>query len=113
MGNTAKFVTAALDLEEWEEEMGMVGENVTFNEIVAITEKVTKRRFLIKYKNFEKMDEQGASSAIARGGALVPPTPNCGYPKIAPWRLEAWWEKWWGGLDLGESTWGDNEEWST
>ena len=62
MGDTAKFVTAALDLEKWEEEMGVVGENVTFIEIVAIAKKVTKRRFLVRYKNIEETDERGPSS---------------------------------------------------
>ncbi|MCJ1402168.1 hypothetical protein MMC11_005387 [Xylographa trunciseda] len=122
MGDVGKFVTAALDLEKWEEEMGMVGEDLTFNEVVAITEKVTKRKFLVKYKSFEELDELADNSpdfivkfanqiqrAMAKGGAIVPPTLNNKFPEIVPWRLEAWLEKWWGGVELGEPIWGDGK----
>lgn len=43
-------VAAALELERWDEELGMVGETMTFREVVGAVEKVTKRTLLVKEK---------------------------------------------------------------
>lgn len=37
----ARFVVAALDLEEWPEESRVVGDEVTWNEFVALAEEIT------------------------------------------------------------------------
>lgn len=39
-----KLVAAAMDLERWEEEMGMVGNTMSYNEVVGTIEKATKRK---------------------------------------------------------------------
>ena len=41
-------MAAALDLERWEEEMGMAGETMSYNEVVAVIEKVMGRKNLVK-----------------------------------------------------------------
>ena len=119
MGDVGKFVTAALDLETWEEEMGMVGETLTYNEAVKIAEDVQKRKFLVKYKSVEEMEEMAKSDdrltkfanqvfvAIAMGHGEVPPTLNRFCPEVEPWSLKPWLERWWGALELPEAAWGD------
>lgn len=119
MGDVGQFVTAALDLEEWGEEMGMVGETLTYNEALKNAEEVQGRKFLVKYKTIEEMEEMAKTEdrlikfsnqvfvAIAKGHAVVPPTLNKLYPEVKPWTLKPWLEKWWGGLEYGEAAWGD------
>ncbi|MCJ1471954.1 hypothetical protein MMC13_000596 [Lambiella insularis] len=122
MGDVGRFVTAALDLEKWDEEMGMVGETASFNEVLALAERITKRKFLVKYKSIEEMDDLAAhapepfvrfniqvQAALANGGGVVPSTLNEKFPKIQPWKLEDWLERWWADVELDEPSWGDGK----
>lgn len=119
MGDVGKFVTAALDLEKWEEEMGMVGETLTYNEAVKIAEEVQKRKFLVRYKTTVEMQEMTKAEdrlvkftyqvfvALAKGHGVVRPTLNEACPEVKPFTLKPWLEKWWGGLEFPEAAWGD------
>ncbi|MCJ1406879.1 hypothetical protein MMC19_000949 [Ptychographa xylographoides] len=122
IGDVGKFVTAALDLGKWDQEMGMVGETLSFNEIVAIAEQVTHRKFLVKYKSIEEIEEIAAKApasqpflrfacqieaALAKGAYNVPPTLNHIFPAINPWQMRDWLEKWWGGTELPRSELGN------
>lgn len=114
--DVAKFVAASLDLDEWEEVCGMEGETLTFNEVVILAEKVTKRKFLVKYNTVDQLKEMADADPsarfynqvrvmIAEGRAEVKPVLNGLCPEVRPWRLEDWLEKWWGGVELGEPAW--------
>ena len=52
-----EFVAAALDLPKWEEEMGMVGSTMSYNEVVDAIEKVTRRNMLVKYNSEEDLEK--------------------------------------------------------
>lgn len=111
-----KFVAAALDLEKWEEEMGMVGSTMSYNEVVGAIEKVTKRKMLVKHNTEEELakmikEDEGARFynqvrlSIAQGEAPVEPTLNKLAPDVKPWTVEEYLERYWSGAELGEAAW--------
>ena len=115
--DVGKFVAAALDLDKWEEEMGMVGETMSYNEVVSAIEKVTKRKMLVQENSEEELkklieDVEGARFynqvrlSIVRGTMEVKPTLNKLAPNIKPWTVEKFLETYWGGVELGEAAWG-------
>ncbi|MCJ1376394.1 hypothetical protein MMC20_007636 [Loxospora ochrophaea] len=116
MGDTARFVNAALDLKEWNEESGMAGSEMSLRKVVSVAERVTGRKFLVKENSVEEMEEMAkepkarfsnqARIGTAKGGARVTPSLNEKLREIKPVGLEEWLQKWWGGVDLPESSWG-------
>ena len=97
----------------------MVGTTVTWDELVAIAEKVTRRKFLVKYNSIEELEEIARSEdrfvklmtqirvSFAKGGYECKPVLNEMCPEVKSWGLEGWLEKWWGGVDLPEPAWGE------
>lgn len=53
--DVARFVVAALDLELWPRELRVVGDELTFNELVAIAEEVKGVKFEVAYDGVEKL----------------------------------------------------------
>ncbi|KAL4926738.1 uncharacterized protein BDV17DRAFT_293318 [Aspergillus undulatus] len=51
----AKFVVAALDLEQWPQESRVVGDEMTWNEFVALAEKITGSKFEIHHDTIERL----------------------------------------------------------
>ncbi|KAE8352309.1 NAD(P)-binding protein [Aspergillus coremiiformis] len=51
----AKFVVAALDLERWEQETRVVGEELTWNQFLALAEEVLETKFEVHYDTVEKL----------------------------------------------------------
>ncbi|KAJ3456651.1 hypothetical protein MRS44_016674 [Fusarium solani] len=51
----AKFVVAALDLPEWEEETISWSDKATWNEVVALGEKARRTKFTVNYDPVEKL----------------------------------------------------------
>ncbi|KAG6368499.1 hypothetical protein INS49_002708 [Diaporthe citri] len=51
----ARFVVAAPDLEAWPRELRVVGDELTFNELVAIAEEVKGAKFEVAYDSVEKL----------------------------------------------------------
>ena len=111
--DVGEFVAAALSLEHWEEETGMVGELTTYNEIVAAVERVTKRKLLVKRNTTSELDkmiqEDGSTRfynqvrrKLAVGEGVVPPTLNALFPSIMPWTVDQYLETWWSGVEFGE-----------
>lgn len=47
--DTAKFVAASLDLEEWDDVSGIVGETKTFNEVVDVVDRITGKKLKRTY----------------------------------------------------------------
>ena len=114
--DVGRFVAAALSLEHWEEEMGMVGETTTYNEVVAAIEKVTKRKLLVKQNTTTELDEmilENESSRfynqirrkLAVGEGVVPPILNQLFPNIKPWTIDQYLETWWSGVEFEEPAW--------
>lgn len=115
--DVGKFVAAALDLDRWEDEMGMVGSTMSYNEVIDAIEKVTKRKMLVKSNSEEELkklikENNGAvfynqvRLSIAQGKILVEPTLNKLAPEVRPWTVEEFLEKYWSGVKLGEAAWG-------
>lgn len=82
-----KFVAAALDLERWEEDMEMVGDTTSYNEVIGAFEKFTRWKMFVKDNSEDKLKKmvkevEGAKSynevrlSIAPGEALVDPLLN-------------------------------------
>lgn len=53
--DVARFVAAALDLEAWPRELRVVGDEVTFNELVAMAEEAKSVKFDVAYDDVEKL----------------------------------------------------------
>lgn len=115
--DVGKFVAAALDLDRWEDEMGMVGSTMSYNEVIDAIEKVTKRKMLVKNNSEEELkklikEDKGAvfynqvRLSIAQGKMPVEPTLNKLAPEVRPWTVEEFLEKYWSGVELGEAAWG-------
>ena len=114
--DVGKFVAAALDLDKWEEEMGMVGSTMSYSEVIGAIEKVTGRKMLVKENSEEELKEMiqedgGAAFynqvrlSIAQGGIQVEPTLNKLVPDVQPWTVEEFLETYWSGVELGDAAW--------
>ena len=112
--DVGRFVAAALDLDKWEEEMGMVGSTMSYREVVSAIEKVTKRKMLVKENSEEMLKEIIKEDAktrffnqvrlsIAQGKVEVQPKLNKLAPDIQPWTVEEFLEECWGGMELEEA----------
>ncbi|KAH7420025.1 hypothetical protein BKA64DRAFT_652219 [Cadophora sp. MPI-SDFR-AT-0126] len=56
-GDVGKFVVASLGLEKWSEESTIIGDKKTWNEVLAIAEKVTGSKFQTSYDPVEKLQK--------------------------------------------------------
>ncbi|TFK34563.1 NAD-P-binding protein [Crucibulum laeve] len=68
--NIAEFVSAALLLDKWPEELGMAGETTTLNQVVRDAEEIMGRKFEVTYVTVEelrkKADETGVKGRADR-----------------------------------------------
>ena len=115
-----RFVAAALDLDKWEEDMGMVRSMASYNEVIDAIEKVTGGRKMLVKKNsiqeLEKMIEEEPAARffnqvrlkLATGQGTVEPTLNGLFPEIKPLTFEEYLEKYWSGIELKEPAWAEN-----
>ncbi|KAF5661914.1 isoflavone reductase like IRL [Fusarium heterosporum] len=55
--DVARFVSAFLDLDKWEKSTFIIGDKVTFKELVKIAEDVTGDKFNVTYDSVEKMEK--------------------------------------------------------
>ncbi|KAM0346401.1 hypothetical protein ACHAPU_005465 [Fusarium lateritium] len=55
--DVARFVSAFLDLDRWEQSTFIIGDKVTFNELVKIAQDVTGYKFTVTYDSVEKMEK--------------------------------------------------------
>ncbi|KAE8155068.1 hypothetical protein BDV25DRAFT_126216 [Aspergillus avenaceus] len=51
----ARFIVASLDLEKWDEESRVIGDEKTFNEFVALAEEARGSKFQVFYDDVEKL----------------------------------------------------------
>ncbi|KAL4741111.1 pyridoxal phosphate-dependent transferase [Aspergillus similis] len=69
----ARFIARLLESENWEEFSVVVGDEVTYNQLVKIGERVRGRKFKVLYDSADKVNE---------GAVTVPTQPEgCGYNK--------------------------------
>ncbi|EMC92120.1 hypothetical protein BAUCODRAFT_38147 [Baudoinia panamericana UAMH 10762] len=117
MRDIATFVYHALSLDHWPREMGMRGDVKSFREIVAIVERVQRRKFLIKENSVEEMEEEMRRDegkvfynqcrvAIAEGWCVVPDTLNALFPEVETVGVEEFVGRWWSGVGVGKASWG-------
>ncbi|KAM0713992.1 hypothetical protein Q7P37_010956 [Cladosporium fusiforme] len=94
--DVAKFVEAALVMGdgEWEEEMGMRGEVVSWKRIVEVLEEVQGRKFLVRENSVEDLERMIEENEALRR-----------FPDIRPLGVEEFVKKWWEGVQLGEPKW--------
>ncbi|KAH7252549.1 hypothetical protein BKA59DRAFT_164336 [Fusarium tricinctum] len=55
--DVAQYVSAFLDLEKWEQSTFIIGDKVTFHELVKIAEAATGDKFSVTYDSVEKMEK--------------------------------------------------------
>ncbi|KAF8997889.1 hypothetical protein BDQ17DRAFT_1248072 [Cyathus striatus] len=65
-----KFVSAAVTLEKWSEEMGMSGETLTYNEIVRKAEEVLGEKITVTYIGVDDLKKR-KSDAIEKKNTMV------------------------------------------
>ncbi|KAH6884238.1 nmrA-like family protein [Thelonectria olida] len=53
--DVARFTVAALDLPSWPRELKIIGETLTFNELLALVETATGKKFNVQYDDLEKL----------------------------------------------------------
>lgn len=120
MRDIAKFVWRALDLESWPEFLGMRGDVVTFRELIAVLERVSGRKYLVRENGLESLLEEGkadpskafynqARVQLARGWGMVGDDLNRAFPDIETVTCEQFIEKWWGGVELPEPAWEESK----
>lgn len=119
MRDVSHFVFRALELESWPEVLGMRGDVKSFNEIVAICEKVQGRSWLKQENSVESMREGAKMEgkefynevrlAMVDGWALVGDELNRAFRDIKPITCEEFAEKWWKGVEVGEASWGEDK----
>ncbi|KAH6880676.1 hypothetical protein B0T10DRAFT_551477 [Thelonectria olida] len=62
MRDVGRFVAAALDIPNWEEEMGMAGDTLTMGELLASAEAVTGKEFKVTLLRQEDLEERLANA---------------------------------------------------
>jgi uncharacterized protein YbjT (DUF2867 family) len=113
--DVAKWVASSLDLEKWDVESGIPGDTLTYREIVAIAEKVTGRKFLIKENQIEQLEEDSQDEskrfvsqmclAITKGYLDIPPDLGVKVTGIKPTTVEEFIKRHWDEISLPEPAW--------
>ena len=111
--DVGRFVAAALELDKWEERLGMIGSRTTWNELIKLGEKVRGKKFVVnrttadealsqrdsKPENIMKNFMQEVFVALVQGEFDYEPTLNRQCPQISPTTIEQFISKWWGGKE--------------
>ena len=108
--DVGRFVAAALDLDRWDEEMGMVGSQTTWNELVKLGEEVRGKKFNVIRKTVDEtlkqLDPKPANKmvnfmpevyvALVKGEFAYEPTLNKKCPEVRPTTVREFITQWWG-----------------
>jgi len=111
--DVGRFVAAALDLDKWEDKLGMVGSRTTWNELIKLGEQVRGKKFNVKRTSVDEalkeLDPNPLSRltntmsevfvAICQGEFDVEPTLNRKFPEIVPMTIDEFINEWWGGKE--------------
>lgn len=97
----------------------MRGDTKSFAEAVEICERVQRRKWLVQTNSMEEMREMAKQPgkefynqvriAFAEGRGVVGDELNREFPDVRPVTCEEFIEKWWGGVELGEASWGEDK----
>jgi hypothetical protein len=108
--DVARFVEAALGMEAWPEELGMRGDLMSWREMVAVLEEVQGRRFLVRENGVEgQRFYNEVRVALVKGEGVVGDELNQAFPDIKPVDVRTFARKWWGGVQLGEAKWEEDQ----
>ena len=108
--DVGKFVAAALDLDRWDEKMGMVGSQTTWNELVKLGEEVRGKKFNVKRTTVEETLKQRdpkpahvmanfmseVYAAFVKGEFVYEPVLNKRCPQVKPTTIREFITQWWG-----------------
>ncbi|CAF0850072.1 unnamed protein product [Rotaria sordida] len=108
--DVGRFVATALDLEKWDEEMGMVGSRTTWNQLIKLGEQVRGKQFDVKRMTVdEALKQRDLIStnklmkvlqelfvAMAQGEMDFVETLNAKFPEIQPMTIDEFLTRWWG-----------------
>jgi uncharacterized protein YbjT (DUF2867 family) len=111
--DVGRFVAAALDLDKWEEKLGMVGSRTTWNELIKLGEQVRGKKFNVKRTSVDEALKGGDPNpsspmtnfmsevfvALCQGEFDVEPTLNQKFPEIVPTTIHEFINQWWGGKE--------------
>lgn len=111
--DVGRFVAAALDLDKWDENLGMVGSRTTWNELITLGEQVRGKKFNVKRTSIDealKGRDPNPSNrmtnfmsevfiALCQGEVDVEPTLNQKFPQIIPTTIYEFINQWWGGKE--------------
>lgn len=121
--DVARFVVAALDLDEWPEESRMAGDVMTWNEFLKLAEEARGAKFSVAYDDVEKLKRSeitelpGHAASYAffpkksfqwfmaifeqfttdEKTSYVPPELNAKFPEIQPLTVRAMLDQYWRG----------------
>jgi hypothetical protein len=108
--DVGRFVAAALDLDRWDEEMGMVGSQTTWNELVKLGEEVRGKKFNVKRTYIDETLKQQDPKpvhrmvnfmpevyvALVKGEFAYEATLNKKCPEVKPTTIREFITQWWG-----------------
>lgn len=122
IGDVGRFVARALELEDWERDMDIVGDTVRLDEVVEIAERVTGKRFDVNRLGRREMEKQletlvDESDMLKRmwvqlkimmlgdevgcfGCGVLNPVANKLCPGVRAVSIEGYLTKYWGGKNL-------------
>ncbi|CAD0108151.1 unnamed protein product [Aureobasidium uvarum] len=117
MNDVARFVIASLELQIWPGVSGMRGDVKTYREVIAIAERVQRRKFLVREDSVSAMEKQmkevpetsfynQVRIALTKGWGLVGDELNKAFPNFELTGVEEYMSKWWEGVELEEASWG-------
>ncbi|CAF3709153.1 unnamed protein product [Rotaria sordida] len=111
--DVGKFVAAALDLDKWDEKMGIVGSRTTWNQLIKLGEKIRGKKFDVKRTTIDETLKQcnlistnrmmkfvqEVFIAIAQSEIDFEPILNEKFPNIQPMTIDEFLIKWWGNKE--------------
>lgn len=111
--DVGRFVAAALDLDRWEERLGMIGSRTTWNELVRLGEQVRKKKFTVNKTTVDEAWKQIDPNspnimatfmqqffiAVPKGEFDYEGTLNRQVPQLSPTTIEQFMKQWWEGKE--------------
>jgi len=111
--DVGRFVTAALDLDKWDEELGMVGSRTTWNELIKLGEQVRRKKFNVKRTSVDEALKKRDPNpphpmanfmfdvfrAVCQNEFDFDATLNQKFPEIVPTTINEFVNQWWGGKE--------------
>lgn len=104
----ARFTVAALDLDKWEKDSVIVGDKLSYNDVILLAEEQMGKKFHVTYVSLERIEKTLANPpdpfsqffaefnhGIVKGELNVKETLNTKFPEIKPWTVEQYIASYW------------------